>query len=94
MGIANKTYLKAKEELEELEELEKLNMQMDEEKQSKYLVIYTKLDDFGKETEQTNKTLCYAENIHEAKHKSIMLLSLKNCKVKSVKYMGKLLSYM
>lgn len=42
-------------------------MQMDEEKQSKYLVIYTKLDDFGKETEQTNKTLCYAENIHEAK---------------------------
>lgn len=67
------------------------NMQMDEEKQSKYLVIYTKLDDFGKETEQTNKTLCYAENIHEAKHKSIMLLSLKNCKVKSVKYMGKLL---
>lgn len=82
MGIANKTYLKAKEEL---------NMQMDEEKQSKYLVIYTKLDDFGKETEQTNKTLCYAENIHEAKHKSIMLLSLKNCKVKSVKYMGKLL---
>ena len=88
MGIANKTYLKAKEELE------KLNMQMDEEKQSKYLVVYTKLDDFGKETEQTNKTLCYAENIHEAKHKSIMLLSLKNCKVKSVKYMGKLLSYM
>lgn len=88
MGIANKTYLKAKEELEEL------NMQMDEEKQSKYLVIYTKLDDFGKETEQTNKTLCYAENIQEAKHKSIMLLSLKNCKVKSVKYMGKLLSYM
>jgi hypothetical protein len=45
----------------------------------------------SKETEQTNKTLCYAENIHEAKHKSIMLLSLKNCKVKSVKYMGKLL---
>jgi hypothetical protein len=88
MGIANKTYLKAKEELE------KLNMQMDEEKQSKYLVIYTKLDDFGKETEQTNKTICYAENIHEAKHKSIMLLALKNCKVKSVKYMGKLLSYM
>lgn len=87
MSIANKTYLKAKEELEELE---KLNMQMDEEKQSKYLVIYTKLDDFGKETEQTNKTICYAENIHEAKHKSIMLLSLKNCKVKSVKYMGKL----
>lgn len=53
MGIANKTYLKAKEELEELE---KLNMQMD-----------------------------------EAKHKSVVLLSLKNCKVKSVKYMGKLL---
>jgi hypothetical protein len=45
MSIANKTYLKAKEELEELEEL---NMQMDEEKQSKYLVIYTKLDDFGR----------------------------------------------
>lgn len=84
MGVANKTYLKAKEELEEL------NMQMDEEKQSKYLVIYTKLDDFGKETEQTNKTLCYAENIQEAKHKAVLLLSLKNCKVKSVKYMGKL----
>lgn len=88
MGIAEKTYSNAKEELEELE---KLNMQMDEEKQSKYLIIYTKLDDFGKETEQTNKTLCYAQNIQEAKHKAVLLLSLKNCKVKSVKYMGKLL---
>lgn len=88
MGIANKTYLKAKEELEQLQNL---STDIEDEKQSKYMVIYTKLDDFGKETEQTNKTLCYAENIHEAKHKSIMLLSLKNCKVKSVKYMGKLL---
>lgn len=85
MGIANKTYLKAKEEIEEIEEIEEL------EKQSKYMVIYTKLDDFGKETGQTNKTLCYAENIFEAKRKAVLLLSLKNCKVKSVKYMGKLL---
>ena len=87
MGIAEKTYSKAKEELEQMQNL---SADIEDEKQSKYLVIYTKLDDFGKETEQTNKTLCYAENIHEAKHKSIMLLSLKNCKVKSVKYMGKL----
>lgn len=91
MGIAEKTYSKAKEELEQMQNL---SADIEDEKQSKYLVIYTKLDDFGKETEQTNKTICYAENIHEAKHKSIMLLSLKNCKVKSVKYMGKLLSYM
>lgn len=91
MSIANKTYLKAKEELEQMQNL---SADIEDEKQSKYLVIYTKLDDFGKETEQTNKTICYAENIHEAKYKSIMLLSLKNCKVKSVKYMGKLLSYM
>lgn len=91
MGIAEKTYSKAKEELEQMQNL---SADIEDEKQSKYLVIYTKLDDFGKETEQTNKTLCYAENIHEAKHKSVMLLSLKNCKVKSVKYMGKLLSYM
>lgn len=75
-------------------ELEKLNMQIEDKKQSKYLVVYTKLDDFGKETEQTNKTLCYAQNIQEAKYKAVLLLSLKNCKVKSVKYMGKLLSYM
>ena len=88
MGIANKTYSKAKEELEQMQNL---SLDIEDEKQSKYLVIYTKLDDFGKETEQTNKTLCYAQNIQEAKHKSIMLLSLKNCKVKSVKYMGKLL---
>lgn len=91
MGIAEKTYSKAKEELEQMQNL---SADIEDEKQSKYLVIYTKLDDFGKETEQTNKTICYAENIHEAKYKSIMLLSLKNCKVKSVKYMGKLLSYM
>lgn len=91
MGIANKTYSKAKEELEQMQNL---STDIEDEKQSKYLVIYTKLDDFGKETEQINKTLCYAENIHEAKYKSVMLLSLKNCKVKSVKYMGKLLSYM
>mgnify|MGYP005898205701 CR=1 FL=1 len=91
MGIAEKTYSKAKEELEQMQNI---SADIEDEKQSKYLVIYTKLDDFGKETEQTNKTICYAENIHEAKHKSIMLLSLKNCKVKSVKYMGKLLSYM
>jgi hypothetical protein len=91
MGIAEKAYSKAKEELEQMQNL---SADIEDEKQSKYLVIYTKLDDFGKETEQTNKTICYAENIHEAKHKSIMLLSLKNCKVKSVKYMGKLLSYM
>ena len=91
MSIAEKTYSKAKEELEQMQNL---SADIEDEKQSKYLVIYTKLDDFGKETEQTNKTICYAENIHEAKHKSIMLLSLKNCKVKSVKYMGKLLSYM
>ena len=74
-------------------ELEKLNMQIEDEKQSKYLVVYTKLDDFGKETEQTNKTLCHAQNIQEAKYKAVLLLSLKNCKVKSVKYMGKLLVY-
>ena len=58
MGIANKTYSKAKEELE-----------------------------------QINTALCYAQNIQEAKHKAVLLLSLKNCKVKSVKYMGKLLVY-
>lgn len=91
MGIAEKTYSKVKEELEQMQNI---SADIEDEKQSKYLVIYTKLDDFGKETQQTNKTICYAENIHEAKHKSIMLLSLKNCKVKSVKYMGKLLSYM
>lgn len=91
MGITNKTYIKAKEELEQMQNL---STDIEDEKQSKYLVVYTKLDDFGKETEQTNKTLCYAQNIQEAKHKAALLLSLKNCKVKSVKYMGKLLSYM
>lgn len=91
MCISNKTYLKAKEELEQMQNL---STDIEDEKQSKYLVVYTKLDDFGKETEQTNKTLCYAQNIQEAKHKAGLLLSLKNCKVKSVKYMGKLLSYM
>lgn len=91
MGITEKTYTKAKEELEQMQNL---STDIEDEKQSKYLVIYTKLDDFGKETEQTNKTLCYAQNIQEAKHKAVLLLSLKNCKVKSVKYMGKLLSYM
>lgn len=91
MGIAEKTYSKAKEELEQMQNI---SSDIEDEKQSKYLVVYTQLDDFGKETEQTNKTLCYAENIHEAKHKAVVLLSLKNCKVKSVKYMGKLLSYM
>lgn len=91
MGITNKTYSKAKEELEQMQNL---STDIEDEKQSKYLVIYTKLDDLGKETEQTNKTLCYAQNIQEAKHKAVLLLSLKNCKVKSVKYMGKLLSYM
>ena len=85
-----KAYSKAKEELEQMQDL---SSDIEDEKQSKYLVVYTQLNDLGEETEQTNKTLCYAENIHEAKHKSIMLLSLKNCKVKSVKYMGKLLSY-
>lgn len=91
MGIAEKTYSKAKEELEQMQSL---SSDIEDEKQSEYLVVYTKLDDFGKETEQTNKTLCYAQNIQEAKHKAALLLSLKNCKVKSVKYMGKLLSYM
>lgn len=93
MGIAEKTYSKAKEELEQMQNLS-VDADIEDEKQSKYLVIYTKLDDFGKETEQTNKTLCYAQNIQEAKHKAVLLLSLKNCKVKSVKYMGRLLSYM
>lgn len=91
MGITEKTYSKAKEELEQMQNL---SADIEDEKQSKYLVVYTKLDDFGKETEQTNKTLCYAQNIQEAKYKAALLLSLKNCKVKSVKYMGKLLSYM
>lgn len=91
MGITNKTYSKAKEELEQMQNI---SSDIEDEKQSKYLVVYTKLDDFGKETEQTNKTLCYAQNIQEAKHKAALLLPLKNCKVKSVKYMGKLLSYM
>lgn len=90
MGIAEKTYSKAKEELEQMQNL---SSDIEDEKQSKYLVVYTQLDEFGRETEQTNKTLCYAENIGEAKHKAVLLLSLKNCKVKSVKYMGKLLSY-
>ena len=90
MGVANKTYVKAKEELEQMQNL---GTDIEDEKQSKYLVVYTQLDELGAETEQTNKTLCYAENIHEAKHKAVVLLSLKNCKVKSVKYMGKLLSY-
>mgnify|MGYP006918741963 CR=1 FL=1 len=66
MGVANKTYSKAKEELEQMQNL---NADIEDEKQS------------------------YAENIHEAKHKAVILLALKNCKVKSVKYMGKLLSY-
>ena len=74
--------------------MQNLSAEIEDEKQSKYLVIYAKLDDFGKETEQTNKTLCYAQNIQEAKHKAVLLLSLKNCKVKGVKYLGKLLSYM
>lgn len=91
MGIAEKTYSKAKEELEQMQNL---SSDIEDEKQSKYLVVYTQLDELGRETEQTNKTLCYAENIGEAKHKAVLLLSLKNCKVKSVKYMGKLLSYM
>lgn len=90
MGIAEKTYSKAKEELEQMQNL---SSDIEDEKQSKYLVVYTQLDELGRETEQTNKTLCYAENIGEAKHKAVLLLSLKNCKVKSVKYMGKLLSY-
>ena len=90
MGIANKTYLKAKEELEQMQNL---NTDIEDEKQSKYLIVYTQLDELGAETKQTNKALCYAENIHEAKHKAAVLLALKNCKVKSVKYMGKLLSY-
>lgn len=91
MGMHEKVYSKAKEELEQMQNI---SSDIEDEKQSKYLVIYTKLDDFGKETEQTNKTLCYAQNIQEAKHKAVVLLALKNCKVKSVKYMGKLLSYM
>lgn len=86
-----KAYSKAKEELEQMQSL---SSDIEDEKQSKYLVVYTQLDELGRETEQTNKTLCYAENIGEAKHKAVLLLSLKNCKVKSVKYMGKLLSYM
>lgn len=85
-----KAYSKAKEELEQMQNL---SSDIEDEKQSKYLVVYTQLDELGRETEQTNKTLCYAENIGEAKHKAVVLLSLKNCKVKSVKYMGKLLSY-
>lgn len=83
-----KAYSKAKEELEQMQNI---SSDIEDEKQSKYLVVYTQLDELGAETEQTNKTLCYAENIHEAKHKAVVLLSLKNCKVKSVKYMGKLL---
>lgn len=62
MGIAEKTYSKAKEELEQMQDI---SADIEDEKQSKYLVIYTKLDDFGKETEQTNKTLCYAQNIKQ-----------------------------
>ena len=85
-----KAYSKAKEELEQMQNL---SSDIEDEKQSKYLVVYTQLDELGRETEQTNKTLCYAENIGEAKHKAVVLLALKNCKVKSVKYMGKLLSY-
>ena len=85
-----KAYSKAKEELEQMQNLSE---DIEDEKQSEYLVVYTQLDELGRETEQTNKTLCYAENIGEAKHKAALLLSLKNCKVKSVKYMGKLLSY-
>lgn len=91
MGIAEKAYSKAKEELEQMQNL---SADIEDEKQSKYLVVYTQLDELGMETEQIKKALCYAENIHEAKHKAVLLLSLKNCKVKSVKYMGKLLSYM
>ena len=91
MGIAEKTYSKVKEELEQMQNL---SVDIEDEKQSKYLVVYTQLDELGRETGQTNKTLCYAQNIQEAKHKAVLLLSLKNCKVKSVKYMGKLLSYM
>ena len=90
MGVANKTYVKAKEELKQMQNI---SSDIEDEKQSKYLVVYTQLDELGAETQQTNKTLCYAENIHEAKHKAVVLLALKNCKVKSVKYMGKLLSY-
>lgn len=91
MGIHEKAYSKAKEELEQMQNL---SSDIEDEKQSKYLVVYTQLDELGRETGQTNKTLCYAQNIQEAKHKAVLLLSLKNCKVKSVKYMGKLLSYM
>lgn len=90
MIIADKTYSKAKEELKQMQNM---STDIEDEKQSKYLVIYTKLDEFGEETEQTYKTLCYAQNIQEAKYKAVLLLSLKNCKVKSVKYMGRLLSY-
>ena len=36
--------------------MQNLSADIEDEKQSKYLVVYTKLDDFGKETEQTNKT--------------------------------------
>lgn len=79
MGIAEKTYSKAKEELEQMQDI---SADIEDEKQSKYLVIYTKLDDFGKETEQTNKTLCYAQNIQEAKHKAVLLLSLKTVRLK------------
>ena len=68
MGMHEKAYSKAKEELEQMQNI---SSDIEDEKQSKYLVVYTKLDDFGKETEQTNKTLCYAENIHEAKHKAV-----------------------
>lgn len=87
-----KSYSKAKEELEQMQNIS-VDADIEDEKQSKYLVVYTQLDELGRETEQINKTLCYAENIGEAKHKAIVLLALKNCKVKSVKYMGKLLSY-
>lgn len=80
MGITNKTYSKEKEELEQMQNL---STDIEDEKQSKYLVVYTKLDDFGKETEQTNKTLCYAQNIQEAKHKAVLLLSLKTVKLKA-----------
>ena len=90
MGMHEKAYSKAKEELEQMQNI---SSDIEDEKQSKYLVVYTQLDELGKETEQINKTLCYAQNIGEAKHKAILLLALKNCKVKSVKYMGKLLSY-
>ena len=77
-----KAYSKAKEELEQMQDL---SSDIEDEKQSKYLVVYTQLNDLGEETEQTNKTLCYAENIHEAKHKAVVLLALKNCKVKKCK---------